>query len=71
MRYSKGILFIKVSNPYKTIIKEKGNIITTKEDKINHGFGLTSVGEVVEKYNGTVKIETDENIFTITVALYM
>ena len=72
VRYSKGILFIKISNPYKNIImKENKSMVTTKEDKVNHGFGLTSVGEVVEKYNGTVKIETDENIFTITVALYV
>ena len=52
-------------------MKENKSIVTTKEDKANHGFGLTSVGEVVEKYNGTVKIETDENVFTITVALYV
>lgn len=72
MYYSKGILLIKVANPFKIAIKqENGKIVTSKVDKENHGYGLRSVNETVEKYNGTVEIETDENIFTITVLLYV
>lgn len=72
IHYSKGMLLIKVSNPFKTAIKtEKGKIVTSKLDKKNHGYGLKSVNEAVAKYKGTIKIETDENIFTITVVLYV
>ena len=72
IRYSKGMLLIRVSNPFKTAIKtENGKIVTTKADKKNHGYGLRSVEEAVAKYHGTIKIEADENIFTITVALYV
>ena len=72
MHYSKGMLLIKVSNPYKNVIKEEdGKIVTSKKDKNSHGFGLKSVNTVVEKYNGTIAIETSNNIFTITVALYL
>lgn len=72
MNCSKGMMIIRISNPYKNLIKkENGKIVTSKSDKINHGMGLRSVNETLEKYNGTTEIETNENIFTITTALYL
>ncbi len=72
IHYSKGMLLIKVTNPFKTAIKrEKGVIVTSKADKENHGYGLKSVNETVEKYNGTVNINPDNYIFTVTVVLYI
>ncbi len=72
MDYSKGMMIIKISNPYSCDVKmENGKIITSKKDKVNHGLGLKSVNEVLERYNGMTKIEADGNIFTITAALYL
>lgn len=72
IHYSKGMLLIKVTNPFKTAIKrERGVIVTSKADKENHGYGLKSVNETVEKYNGTVNINPDNDIFTVTVVLYI
>ncbi len=73
IHYSKGMLLIKVTNPFKTPITkhENGVIVTSKADKKNHGYGLKSVNETVEKYNGTVDINPDNDIFTITVVLYI
>lgn len=72
MHYSKGMLIIKVSNPFINEVKiVDGKIISSKSDKENHGYGLKSVKEVVEKYNGTIEIKTDNNIFTITAVLYV
>ncbi len=72
MRYSKGMLLIKISNSYIGAIKrENGYLITTKSDKANHGYGLKSVKEVVEKYNGSLEIETGENTFTTTAVMYI
>lgn len=72
MNCLKGMLIIRVSNPYiKAINRENGKIITSKSDKKNHGMGLRNVNEALEKYNGTTEIETDENIFKITAALYL
>lgn len=72
MHYSKGMLIIKVSNPFINEVKiVDGKIISSKSDKENHGYGLKSVKEVVEKYNGTIEIKTDSNIFTITAVLYV
>ncbi len=72
IHYSKGMLLIKVANPFKIAVKrEKEKIVTSKADRDNHGYGLRSVNEAVEKYNGTIEIETDDNIFTITAILYV
>lgn len=72
MSCSKGMMIIKISNPYKNaVIKENSKIVTSKMDKTNHGIGLRSVNETLEKYNGMMEIETEENIFTITAALYL
>lgn len=72
LHYSKGILLIKIANPFVNEIKKSGdNVITTKKDKENHGYGLASVKETVEKYNGTVEINPSDNIFTVKVVLYV
>ena len=72
MDCSKGMLIVKMSNPYKTVVKkENGKIITSKADKENHGFGLRNIDEILEKYNGTSKTDTSNGIFTITTALYI
>lgn len=72
LHYSKGMLLIKVTNSFKTAIKrEKGIIVTSKADKENHGYGLRSVKEAVEKYDGTIDIIPDNNIFTVTAVLYV
>lgn len=72
MKCTKGMLFIKISNPYKTVIKkESGKIITSKDDKENHGWGLRNVDDILKKYNGTSDINPDNNIFTVTIALYL
>lgn len=69
---SKGMLIVKMSNSFKTVVqKENGKIITSKADKENHGFGLRNIDEILEKYNGTSKTDTRDGIFTITTALYI
>lgn len=72
MDCSKGMLIVKMSNPFKTVVqKENGKIITSKTDKENHGFGLRNIDEILEKYNGTSKTDTRNGVFTITTALYI
>lgn len=72
LHYSKGMLLIKITNPFTNeIIKSGDKVITTKADKKNHGYGLTSVKETVEKYDGTIDIIPDDNTFTVTAVLYI
>lgn len=34
---------------------------------VNIGTGIANIKAVAEKYNGTMNIQTDENIFTLSV----
>lgn len=38
--------------------------------RIEHGIGLNSVKDVVEKYNGEVETEYDDREFCIRIILY-
>ena len=41
-----------------------------KSDKRNHGFGLSSVKQIVEKYNGDVWWESEKESFTLNINLW-
>ena len=58
-----------IKNPYNgtSFMDKKGDIITTKEQPLSHGLGLSSIKRSVEKYKGTIKIDTCKNIFQLMV----
>lgn len=65
-----GFLIIKTENPFVEICKdEQGKIKTTKSDKKNHGFGMTLINDISQKYNGTFETITENNKFTAVVSL--
>lgn len=70
MRYNKGRLILQIENAYKNIIKSQGKLQTTKKEKQGHGIGLESVREVVERYNGIMQIDYEDNLFVVLVILY-
>lgn len=48
------------------IVSDKeGNIITSKEDKDNHGFGIRSIKYITEKYGGFSDIDVSNGLFTV------
>lgn len=64
-------LLIKVSN---TCIENRDQFfdlpLTTKENKELHGWGLPSVRETVEKYNGTLKCTNSDNQFVVNIMMF-
>ena len=65
-----GFIFIKIQNPVFENVHIKNNAIaTTKLDKNLHGFGISSIRKVVEKYNGLVKLNCENQVFTIEIEL--
>ncbi len=42
---------------------------TSKNDKEHHGFGLRNIRDSVEKYDGLVKAESDDNTFALSVMI--
>ena len=72
LQYTKGRLLIQISNPYsKELQKEtSGEYLTGKAEKENHGFGLKSIKDVVEKNGGVMNIEEKEGRFILTILLH-
>ena len=68
----KGSLSIMVQNPYEGKVTRNGSgqILTNKQDRLNHGIGLSSVQRSVDKYNGELLTDYGEGIFKATVLLY-
>lgn len=70
--FNKGnMLFIHIRNSVgqRPILKE-GNFVSTKQDKINHGWGMKSIRTIVEKYSGQMDINYDNEYFDITITFW-
>ena len=64
-------VIIQIANSYMeepAIIK--GNYVTSKADKRNHGWGIKNVKSAIEKYHGTMEYEYSENVFTVSTMLF-
>lgn len=71
VKYEHKKLYINIINPYRNPVEKdkSGNYITQKKDKENHGVGLDSVKNCVEKNQGILLIDTSDNIFKVTVVI--
>lgn len=74
----RGVLKIKIENSFiaSNIIEDgqKGEgkiLLTTKDLKERHGIGLKNVKKIAEKYNGTMKVTRQNDIFCVNMILYM
>ncbi len=67
----KYLLMIRVENYYEHEIKwQDGQLVTGKEDRANHGYGLKSIRYTVEKYHGSVKVEAEDGKFTLAILIH-
>ncbi len=67
---SSGFLFLTVTNPIAERVQINNNhIVTTKENKTLHGFGLYSLHSIVKKYDGDIQLSATEDSFTIHIDL--
>lgn len=65
-----SMLYICCENPYEgELMKQDGELKTTKKDAAKHGIGLSSVKHICKKYNGSLEVETADNIFRVSVLL--
>ena len=72
IKEEKGVLKIHIENSYNGTLIQKGTrLLTTKKEKELHGLGLGSVENVVQKYHGEMKIEKENNMFSVRVLLYL
>ena len=66
---SDAMLGLSVKNPYEGAIKLNKNGLP-RSGKAGHGIGLSSVQAVVNRYDGSLEINTDDNMFTAGVLMY-
>ena len=70
--YKKGMLLIRIINSYNGEVRyENGEMISTKDNKIEHGRGLKNVKNALEKYNGLLNVKHDSSVFIAEVVLYV
>ena len=53
------------------VLTRRDLLLSTHEDKENHGIGLDSVRTVLQKYDGSIEIEYDSSIFSVTLLKYV
>lgn len=49
------------------VIEKNGQFVTTKQTKVGHGIGLSSVRQVVHKYDGEVLIDYNDTTFKVQI----
>lgn len=67
----RSVLYISVINSFDGYV-EKNNekLLTTKKEFYNHGLGLRSVENVINKYNGKLDLDYNDKAFTVNILLY-
>lgn len=71
MGVKKEALVLIIKNPFQNDIRKdkQGNLLSTKNDGNRHGYGVKSIRRVAEKYSGEVFIETENQLFTMTIIM--
>lgn len=70
--YKQEVITIDIKNSFAgKLRKSRNGFLTTKAEKGKHGIGLNSVKQIVKKYKGLLKIETQKNLFCVNVTLYL
>lgn len=71
IRYLNHMLMMQVVNRIAELpIEENGKYVTKKKDKQKHGIGISSIQNVVSKYEGYVEFKHDEEQFCVDLTLF-
>lgn len=64
-------LAIRCENTYDGTVRtdDAGNLLTTKDDSTEHGFGLMKMRSIAEKYGSVLDVSYTESRFTVMTAL--
>ena len=54
-----------------SLIESDNTLLTTKEDKKNHGYGIKGIKYVVGKYGGHVSYKAEEGWFRLNILIPM
>jgi sensor histidine kinase regulating citrate/malate metabolism len=67
-----GAVTVCENNYYSGEIVKDGNgvIVTKKADELRHGFGLKSIREITSRYDGIFDIDTEKDIFRLSIVFF-
>lgn len=69
-KYTSEEIFIRIENAYVHDLNiEKGELLTTKTDSTEHGFGLGNAKECVEKTGGYLSVLMENNRFIVMLSM--
>ena len=63
-----NLLVIKIKNPVKENV-DTNNLSSTKSDNNAHGFGIISMKQLADKYDGEVLFTCKDNVFTTSIVM--
>lgn len=68
----KNFIFINIANTLGTdLIESEDSLLTTKEDKKNHGYGLKGIRYAAGKYGGHVTYKAEDGWFRLNILIPM
>lgn len=72
MHYLNDSLFIRVRNPYSGILRQglRGELLTTKGDKRNHGIGLENIRQTIQRAGGLFNLSYSGGLFELELVLF-
>ena len=72
MKYKLNKLFIIISNRFDRNVKIQNNkLVSTKNNKLEHGIGMENIHNFVKMYNGEVIYSYQDDIFTVEILLFI
>lgn len=69
LSYTNHIMLIQISNPMTVAVKPFP-LKSKKQDSELHGFGMKSIQQVVDHFDGTIKLTAQDHIFQASIVLY-
>lgn len=72
LKQQQGYLYCSVENRiHQNNYQEKLSLVTSKDNKLEHGYGIMAVKRIAEKYNGMTQFSNSPTHFTATVMLLL
>nr|WP_274528595.1 ATP-binding protein [Paenibacillus piscarius] len=72
MHYLNDSLFIRIQNPYSGPLHQgrRGGLLTTKDDKRNHGIGLQNIRQTIQRAGGLFDFSYSGGLFELELVLF-
>ncbi|MBQ4283017.1 MAG: GHKL domain-containing protein [Lachnospira sp.] len=69
--YEEEMIIKAIINNYieKSILDENPELRTTKNDENSHGWGMKSIRNIVEKHNGGIEFNEENNMFSVEIKI--